>query len=174
MVEVLVVLVIVLIVVVEVVVVDVGGKTTLVVEVEVTLVVMVVVPLGGLTGGWPGYPRQAPYSPWQPAPQYSTEEPHQKNWEQQGPQPVAPTQTVLLPHWPLVVTTTGPEGPVGVGTGTEVVEVGLVVVVVVVVVELVVVGGGGGALVVEVVDEVVEVVEVVGGAGGSLGHPQLP
>lgn len=45
----------------------------------------VTVPLVGGFPGWPGTPKQAPNSDWQPAPQNSMVEPHQKNWEQQGP-----------------------------------------------------------------------------------------
>lgn len=115
--EVLVVLVvIVLVVVVEVGVVLVMGCCVVLVVLDAVLVVVT------LLAGWPGrpgLPRQAPKLPWQPAPQYSIEEPHQKNCEQQGPQLGLPMHMVLLPHMPLVVTWRDP-----VGTATEVVDVG--------------------------------------------------
>ena len=63
------------------------GGTITVVDVVVdgtTGGVLVVVPLMGVPGR-PGMPRQAPKLDWQPGPQNSMEEPHQKYWEQQGP-----------------------------------------------------------------------------------------
>lgn len=55
-------------------------------------------------------PTQAPNSERQPGPQYSMDEPHQKCCEQQGPKLGLPMQTVLFPHWPLVVTWSSPVG----------------------------------------------------------------
>lgn len=72
-----------------------GGTEVLVVLLVVVVVLLLVVEvevgpgmvvtLEALTGGWPGTPRQAPNWDWHPAPQKSTDEPHQKNCEQHGP-----------------------------------------------------------------------------------------
>ena len=114
---------------------------------------------GEVVPGDPESSSQRPKADWQPAPQYSGPEPHQKKREQQGPQPasVMPGQMVELPHCPLVVMI-----PVGMGTKLLAlvllrVEVMLVVVVDVLLVDLTVVD--------------VVVVEVV--ATGR-GHPQTP
>ena len=78
----------------------------------------VVVPLLDGFPGRPGTPRHAPKLLWQPAPQNSSVEPHQKNWEQQGPKLGLPMHMVWLPHMPLVVTERSP-----VGTGVVDVDV---------------------------------------------------
>lgn len=72
-----------------------GGRETIVVEMTTggaTVVERVVgtgmdveVTFDAGRPGWPGTPKQAPNWDWQPAPQKSREEPHQKNCEQQGP-----------------------------------------------------------------------------------------
>jgi hypothetical protein len=123
----------------------------------------VVVPLLDGFPGRPGIPRHAPKLLWQPAPQNSSEEPHQKNWEQQGPKLGLPMHMVLLPHMPLVVTWRSP-----VGTGVVDVEVtgGLTEV------ELVVDVDVGGRWVVLVLVGGTGVVEVE--VGATLGHPQVP
>ena len=185
----MVVLVVVLCVVDVVVLVLVGGSVVVVVLVVLVLLRLVVLVVVGPPGvvvslppGWPGMPgtpRQAPKSLRQPAPQNSTEEPHQKNWEQQGPKLGLPMHIVLLPHMPFVVTW---REPVGIGIdvvevvlgrvvvlvvlvgGTWEVEVVLVVLVVLVLVVLVVLVVGRA--------EVVVVVEVV--VCTTLGHPQVP
>ena len=109
-----VVLVVVLFVVDVVVLVLLGGSEVVVVLVVLVLLRLVVLVVVGppevvvsLPPGWPGMPgtpRQAPKPLRQPAPQNSTVEPHQKNWEQQGPKLGLPMHMVLLPHMPFVVT----------------------------------------------------------------------
>ncbi len=179
----------------------VGGSEVVVVLIVLVLLRLVVLVVVGPPGmvvwlplGWPGMPgtpRQAPKSLRQPAPQNSTEEPHQKNWEQQGPKLELPMHMVLLPHMPFVVTWREP-----VGIGIEVVEVVLrltvvlvvlvrgtwevdVVLVVLVLVVLLVVLVVLVVLVLVVLvvlvvgrAEVVGVVEVV--VCTTLGHPQVP
>jgi len=164
------------------------GVVVVVVMMRVLVLVLVLVEVGPpcvvvtvtLPPGWPGMPgtpRQAPNSLRHPAPQNSMEDPHQKNWEQQGPKLGLPMHIVLLPHMPLVVTW---REPVGITMGVVDVEVVLTVGVVVVVV----VGCWAVVLVVLVVLLVLvvlvvlvvgraDVVEVVVGCT-TLGHPQVP
>lgn len=138
-----------------VVVLDVGG-VVVVGEVVGGVPDVVVVPLVGGCPGWPGTPRQAPNWLWQPGPQYSMEEPHQKNCEQQGPKLGLPMQIVLLPHLPSVVTSRSPVGE------------GMVDVVVVLV------EGVPGVVVELVVGVLLVLVLLVVGVGRGLGHPQTP
>lgn len=55
------------------------------VELGTTTGTLLEVPLLLGPPGMPGIPRQAPNCDWQPAPQYSSEDPHQKWLEQHGP-----------------------------------------------------------------------------------------
>jgi hypothetical protein len=162
-----VVVVVVLVVVILVVLVGVMG---LVVGIVVGIVVgpppvVVLVPFEGLPGR-PGMPRHAPNSLWQPGPQNSIEEPHQKCWEQQGPKLGLPMHMVLLPHRPSVVIC---RSPVGIG----------MVDVLVLLVVVVVVAGVVGVVVVLVLMLVLVLVgvvdvELVVGCGATRGHPQVP
>jgi hypothetical protein len=127
--------------------------------------VVVLVPFEGFPGS-PGMPRHAPNSLWQPGPQNSIEEPHQKCWEQQGPKLGLPMHMVLLPHRPSVVIC---RSPVGIG----------MVDVLVLLVVVVVVAGVVGVVVVLVLMLVLVLVgvvdvELVVGCGATRGHPQVP
>lgn len=133
-------------------------------------VVVLVVLVGGFPGR-PGMPIHAPKLLWQPAPQNSSEEPHQKNWEQQGPKLGLPMQMVLLPHLPSSVTS---RAPVGDGMVLDVDVTGGCVA------ELLEVVDGGSSDVLGALDVLVLVLVLAGGVddveatGGSRGHPQVP
>ncbi|KAL2138322.1 hypothetical protein VTI28DRAFT_6982 [Corynascus sepedonium] len=101
----------------------------------------------------------------------SSEEPHQKNWEQQGPKLGLPMQMVLLPHLPSSVTS---RAPVGDGMVLDVDVTGGCVA------ELLEVVDGGSSDVLGALDVLVLVLVLAGGVddveatGGSRGHPQVP